>query len=475
MSLHRCAACGSRNVVVDTQSGGVSYNYKKGLAGTVVFGTGGAAAGIESKLQEVFKCQDCGMTLTYEMPDDLRTAIDIGVDNEKARSSLKVSGLTFNWDRLKVRYKNIEKGIADKCIADRKERQYNGLLCFATASQEEFDTAIDYIVKCDKWYGEERLRSMSLIEYTELKNAANIVVENAVKFLPKSFRNFSKIGREEYRCFSVVDLFYVFVAYIYENYYIECGGHYPKHIFRSLEAEYCKDLEEYAKSNFYILDFANEFYSHIDGELDEIYWEANNFAENFMQVYFSGPAMFRASMPYVSCFSFRPQELRKTIYCVIPKFRIKDGKLYYNKMQTFKLNDAMSAYFAIYPEKYSEYDNRIKMYQIQLTENEAVKQKINNNEEAIDDNDSASMRKRQEIDRLHKKIFGRKTAYAKADVLENEIHQLQEQNNILADEIESLKKQMSETNETLPEGEFYAQLLEDMDYFMVWQYVDDVE
>lgn len=56
MSLHRCAACGSQNVVVDTQAGGVSYNYKKGIVGTAVFGVGGAVAGVESKSQEVFKC-----------------------------------------------------------------------------------------------------------------------------------------------------------------------------------------------------------------------------------------------------------------------------------------------------------------------------------------------------------------------------------------------------------------------------------
>ena len=49
MSLYRCAACGSPNVVKDSQAGGVSFNYKKGIVGTVVLGAGGAAAGIENK------------------------------------------------------------------------------------------------------------------------------------------------------------------------------------------------------------------------------------------------------------------------------------------------------------------------------------------------------------------------------------------------------------------------------------------
>ena len=63
MSLHRCAVCGSKNVITDTQSGGVSYNYKKGIVGTAVLGAGGAIAGIENKSQQIFICQDCGITL----------------------------------------------------------------------------------------------------------------------------------------------------------------------------------------------------------------------------------------------------------------------------------------------------------------------------------------------------------------------------------------------------------------------------
>ena len=67
MALYRCAACGSPNVATDTQTGGISYNYKKGVVGTVVLGAGGAVAGIENKNQTIYKCADCGMVLSYPM------------------------------------------------------------------------------------------------------------------------------------------------------------------------------------------------------------------------------------------------------------------------------------------------------------------------------------------------------------------------------------------------------------------------
>ena len=90
MGLYRCAACGSPNVMIDTQAGGIKYNYLKGAVGTVLLGVGGAAAGIGSQQQTVYKCPDCGMVLTYPMSEALADLIDIGVMYPKARSQLKL-------------------------------------------------------------------------------------------------------------------------------------------------------------------------------------------------------------------------------------------------------------------------------------------------------------------------------------------------------------------------------------------------
>ena len=75
MALYRCAACGSPNVVTDTQKEG--YSYVKGAIGTVVLGVGGAAAGINGKTKTVYKCPDCGLTLNYSMPFEIKALIDM--------------------------------------------------------------------------------------------------------------------------------------------------------------------------------------------------------------------------------------------------------------------------------------------------------------------------------------------------------------------------------------------------------------
>lgn len=123
MALHRCAACGSPNVATDTQAGGISYNYKKGVVGTVVLGAGGAVAGIENKTQTVYKCADCGMVLSYPMDAETKNVIDLGVRHAEARENLKLYGISVSWDFLKNKYKNIEEGFADEMIRMRNESE----------------------------------------------------------------------------------------------------------------------------------------------------------------------------------------------------------------------------------------------------------------------------------------------------------------------------------------------------------------
>ena len=116
MSLYRCAACGSPNVVKDSQAGGVSFNYKKGIVGTVVLGAGGAVAGIENKTQVVYKCPDCGVTLTYPMAAEEKAAIDAGVLSATARERLSVYGIHTPWTYFIKKYAHIESGFADEEI-----------------------------------------------------------------------------------------------------------------------------------------------------------------------------------------------------------------------------------------------------------------------------------------------------------------------------------------------------------------------
>ncbi|MBQ5906159.1 MAG: hypothetical protein IIW88_09860, partial [Clostridia bacterium] len=108
MALYRCAACGSANVVIDTQTSGMSYNYKKGIVGTAILGVGGAVAGVENKTEKVYKCPDCGITLSYPMDDGLKNVIDLCLLNGSARDKIEYEGIPVDWSFLKQKYKNIE-------------------------------------------------------------------------------------------------------------------------------------------------------------------------------------------------------------------------------------------------------------------------------------------------------------------------------------------------------------------------------
>lgn len=121
MADYRCAACGSKHVVIDTETGGIKYNYAKGAVGTVILGVGGAAAGIENKTQQVYKCAACGLSLSYAMPDGLKKAIDLGVENAEARNYLDFNGVHVEWDYLTTKYPNIERGAADTAIEKKQQ------------------------------------------------------------------------------------------------------------------------------------------------------------------------------------------------------------------------------------------------------------------------------------------------------------------------------------------------------------------
>lgn len=132
MAMYRCAACGSPNVKPDSQAGGIKYNYVKGAVGTVVLGPGGAAAGITSETQSVYKCPDCGLTLTYPMDAEIKAAIDLGVVDFDSRNNLSCHGVTMPWEFVVKHFKNVESGAGDEEEKRRTEE---------TAKHIEIDTS----------------------------------------------------------------------------------------------------------------------------------------------------------------------------------------------------------------------------------------------------------------------------------------------------------------------------------------------
>lgn len=79
MSLYRCAVCGSPNVVKIEKNDGFSYS--KALAGTAVFGTVGAVAGINGKKSYAYSCPDCGRTMPQPMDSVTKEKIDLVMTN----------------------------------------------------------------------------------------------------------------------------------------------------------------------------------------------------------------------------------------------------------------------------------------------------------------------------------------------------------------------------------------------------------
>ena len=132
MSLYRCAACGSPNVVRDTVGGG--FDYKKAAVGTIVFGAVGAVAGMDGKQTTVFKCPACGQTLTYDMNFETKYQIDQCVMSAEARKQ-------YPWERLKQRYPNIEATpLIDQQMQQETQDAQSAIMSAIKEFNDEYDS-----------------------------------------------------------------------------------------------------------------------------------------------------------------------------------------------------------------------------------------------------------------------------------------------------------------------------------------------
>lgn len=481
MSLYRCAACGSPNVVTDTQTGGISYNYKKGIAGTIVLGAGGAVAGVESSTQRVYKCQECGMTLTYAMPEALRDAIDRGLANETARSFLYAEGYgQLTWSVLKKQYKNIEEGFADRMIADRANREREGLLSYATATQEEFDSAVDLIVdferrlSCngsiyDKLPDDafSDMKPMTLVEYYVWQDAIALLIENAAKYFPDSLDSL-----EDYRGLKKYRLKQYFGAYLYEKLRIEYGR-LPEYT----DDFHCEDLKNYSEENPFVLYFADKYIpkSFIPfGQLDRkaIPWEP----DRFEQILLRERDLNKSPCIVTILFKFTGDDGEEILVSrKLPRYTVENGRLGFWRESNphNRVPDpvgTMEDYFTIYPEKHSEFNEKIAVHKKQLAEKSSVEAKLNSSELAVSGNQNKIKENKTEIARLQNKIIGKKAALAKAAELEQEIQQLEEKNSELEANISALKQQLEQI---LDDKEFYKQLAKELDYFIAWRWIEE--
>lgn len=120
MALYRCAACGSPNVVETTENSG--YSYSKGLFGVALFGSGGAAVGINGISRTVYKCPNCGLTLDEPMSYLIKDIIDKYVFSSVLREeNIPIDGL--DWEYLSKKYPNIDPN--GLYISSKRESHYS--------------------------------------------------------------------------------------------------------------------------------------------------------------------------------------------------------------------------------------------------------------------------------------------------------------------------------------------------------------
>ena len=460
MSLYRCAACGSPNVMPDTQAGGVGYNYLKGTIGTVVLGAGGGAAGIESKREQIYRCPDCGLTLSYPMEPSMKALIDMGVVSMDVRKNMRATyGIT--WEALKSQYKNIESGYADDVALNNAQELFKR----DSATKEEFDAAIDLIVETRRRlyeYEYSPQHPMTLMEYTAVRRAIDTCIQNVAKYLPPPVP-------KEYRGLDV-----------------------PQRLF-GLLPEYATTSDmpyEYRKYNQALTDYLNDttFISDLAAFYENdssLWWWVSDVLEN-KKLYYHARHRVDFSYSFLRCTckvekSFFGIEAQSVRY-ILPRFMIIDGLLCFwdasfitergkeliprNFYGHFNYQDIAENYFSYYPEKRAavmaeieDFKAKVKQYKAKEAENEKRLARLPSLESKKEENGDT-------IIKLGKKIFGRKQALAQIEILE-------EENAGIAKQIEDiqLKDETFKKEAPLSAKEFLNQLIEKNDYFIAWHSV----
>ncbi len=476
MTLYRCAACGSPNVMTDTQADGVGYNYVKGAVGTVILGTGGAAAGIESKNKRVFKCPDCGITLTYPMPQEIRDIIDLGVMSVDARDHLVLRNIPISWKTLTSSYKNIESGIGDQIAAEREEakarkakNQMDLLKMKGKATQEEFDSAVDEIISFRYRMGYYANRFEipedvyttknlpTLADFLVFKNALDVFIENYFRYLEITTDSSIKYrGLELYQLDSFVGY------YLYAKFY-------EKYNEFLTDGNLAGEKGNVVKLAEFILN--NPFYR----ELVKITWNMSYRSEkDVSKLINEGKSEFGFSV-YLDYIAFAPL-IQLFDGVLIPKILIKDGSLQYTSF-TFldsplycDTKKVKEEYFRAFPEAKKQWDNLYNDFKKREMKRKQQTDQIRNLENEVKSYKDLNSKDAAQIAMLEKKIFGKKKAAEEISDLKKAILSRE-------DKIAKLLKSIQELKDSLPaeesEKEFMAKVDKEFGYYIIWHQVDE--
>lgn len=476
MALYRCAACGSPNVVTDTQKEG--YDYVKGAIGTVVLGVGGAVAGLDGKEKMVYKCPDCGTTLSYCMSEQLKTIIDMGVASEEMRAHLKLNGVPINWASLTHQYRNIgdsQPRAARKLQNDLREA---AVVNKAQATKEEFDASVDCIV--DTWrkfgyYGRNRgvtdyyspENLYTLEDYIRYNSSVVIFIENCSKFISPSSNLHIK-----YRGLTPnLNIESLFREYLLIKYAERTRKNGMSLVDTYVDGQYAQcnnDMERLVKNNLFLTEFIQKYnaagafsipdykknllnagcYSHI------LFEDVNS---NFGHTY--GTCMARINGVYFINY--------------FPLFIVKNGKLHHNAYRPEFDRQIMCFFDEELSEMIEKYCNA---HSINKQEIHDAFAEINSQMDSIDErigvlenrnfdiNNKKIKQKQAELEPLLKpRLFGKKKAEAEAEIVRGQITALRKEAEKNDEELKQLMKNHNAISLKIHD------LMSKYDYFMVWE------
>lgn len=185
MSMYRCAVCGSPHVRKEENNNG--FSYKKALVGTAVFGAVGAVAGINGKTTVAFTCSDCGSVMPEPMDKYTLDLIEIAFSTPRILSdSLK---------KLVDKYPYISKEFNEKLLAADPHLKKSATVGYggATVSEEEFITAVKQ-AKCLYDFKTERalreiVKGNAGWSVLREKGISFDQIKNAIQALPTVYKN----------------------------------------------------------------------------------------------------------------------------------------------------------------------------------------------------------------------------------------------------------------------------------------------
>lgn len=393
-------------------------------------------------------------------------AIEIGLINESARQNLPTDlGITINWNTLKRMYPNIEEGLVDQIKDHRINSAKARLTDIATASQEEFDNAINTLVTPKKYSARN---PMSYTEYLIWQDAVAVFIENMILYIPAPLP-------KEYRGLSKYRILGYFCTYLNEKCRLEFGK-YPYCVINTIGTcyeEYIQLGEKYP----YIYDFMNTYCDY--GAYERAYgrvvnWNSENlarFSSKFGSCFHNDSDKFNRLVSFEFQCSRKDKDYKIKVYRNYPTYIIEDGKIGFWK-ETYGSyqsgNTLIEEYFENFPEEKDEYDAKITAHKQSVLEESNLERELDTAKRAIENIKASISDKNATIEVLKKKIFGKKKAMVEIEVLNNEISSANDKIQALTDEIADIE---SKINSIVSDWDFYENLVDEMNGFLVITWV----